>query len=29
VPQTVLGIIIVVIGVRLIAGKKRENEIDA
>lgn len=29
IPQTVLGIIIVVIGVRLIAGKKRENEIDA
>ncbi|HWQ71578.1 MAG TPA: hypothetical protein VN370_04570 [Desulfitobacteriaceae bacterium] len=25
-PQTVLGIIIVVIGVRLIVGKKRENE---
>jgi hypothetical protein len=29
VPQTVLGIIIVVIGVRLIVGKKRENDLNA
>jgi hypothetical protein len=28
-PQTVLGIIIVVIGVRLIIGKKKENDLDA